>query len=75
MIKVIRIAEAERKPWKEELQKFLFQYRTTPHTVMGVSPAEMLMGRKLRNKLPKIQMRAEPIDELQWQIQIRERDA
>ena len=75
MMKVIRIAEVEKKPWKEELQKFLFQYRTTPHTVTGVSPAEMLMGRKLRNKLPKMQMRAEPMDELQWQMQIRERDA
>ena len=31
------------------------------------------MGRKLRNKLPKMQMRAEPMDELQWQMQIRER--
>ena len=72
MMKVIRIAEVERKPWKEELHKFLFQYRTTPHTVTGVSPAEMLMGRKLRNKLPKMQMRAEPMDELQWQMQIRE---
>ena len=60
MKKVIRIADVERKPWKEELQKFLFQYRTTPHTVTGVPPAEMLMGRKLRNKLLKIQMRAEP---------------
>ena len=59
IMKVIRIAEMERKPWKEELQKFLFQYRTTPHTVTGVSPVEMLIGRKLRNKLPKMQMRAE----------------
>ena len=75
MMKVIRIAEVERKPLKEELQKFLFQYRTTPHTVKGVSPAEMLMGRKLRNKLPKMQMRAEPMDELQRQIQICVRDA
>ena len=33
------------------------------------------MGRKLRNKLPKMQMRTEPMDELQWQIQIREIDA
>ena len=74
-MKVIRIAEVERKPWKEELQKFLFQYSTTHHTVTGVSPAEMLMGRKLRNKFPKMQMGAEPMDELQWQIQIRERDA
>ena len=75
MMKAINIAKIEKKHWKEELQNFLFQYLMTPHTVTGVNPAEMLMGRKLRNKLPKMQMRAEPMDELQWQMQIRERDA
>ena len=76
MMKVMRIVEVERIPWKEELQTFLLQYRTTPHTVTGVPPAEMLMGRrKLRNKLQKMQMRAEPMDELQWHMQMRERDA
>ena len=75
LMKAIKIAKIEKKHWKEELQNFLFQYRTTPHTVTGVSPAEMLMGRKLPNKLPKMQMRAEPMGELQWQMQIRERDA
>ena len=75
MLKAIKIAEIEKKHWKEEPENFLFQYWTTPHTVTGVSPAEMLMGRKLRNKLPKMQMKAEPLDELQWQIQISEIDA
>ena len=65
MMKVIWISEVERKYWKEEMQKLLFQYRTTPHTVMGVSQAEMLMGQQLRNKLPKMQMRAAPMAELQ----------
>ena len=72
IMKAITIAKIEQKHWKEELQNF--QYRTTPHTVTGVSPAEMLMGRKLRNNLSKIQMRAEPMDELQWLMQIRERE-
>ena len=64
MMKIMRIAEVERIPWKEELQTFLFQYRTTPHTVTGVPPAEMLtLGRrKLRNKVQNMQMRAEPMD-------------
>ena len=35
-----------------EGQNLLFQYRVTPHTVSGMSPAELLMGRKLRGKLP-----------------------
>ncbi|CAL8071712.1 unnamed protein product [Orchesella dallaii] len=30
------------------LQKFLFSYRATPHSTTGVSPAELLQGRKLR---------------------------
>ena len=75
LMKCIKIANVEKTDWKRELRNFLFQYRTTPHTVTGVSPAEMLMGRKLWNKLPKIQMDAEPMDELQWQRQVRERDA
>ncbi len=75
MLKAIKIAEIEKKDWKKELQNFLFQYRTTPHTVTGVSPAEMLMGRKLRDKLPKLELMSnEPMTELRWQAQIRERD-
>ena len=36
---------------KEKLNKFLFKYRITPHTVTGVAPAELLMGRRLRSRL------------------------
>ena len=36
---------------KEKLTKFLFKYRITPHTVTGVAPAELLMGRRLRSRL------------------------
>lgn len=34
-----------------KLARFLFRYRTTPQTTTGVSPAELLMGRKLRSDL------------------------
>lgn len=33
------------------LARFLFHYRTTPHSVTGVSPAELLMGRHIRTHL------------------------
>ena len=36
------------------LSRFLFQYRITPHTTTGRSPAEMLMGRHLRSHLDQI---------------------
>ena len=33
------------------LSRFLFQYRITPHSSTGVSPAELLMGRRLLSHL------------------------
>ena len=33
------------------LARFLFQYRLTPHTTTGLSPAEMLLGRRPRSHL------------------------
>ncbi|KAJ8377010.1 hypothetical protein SKAU_G00075900 [Synaphobranchus kaupii] len=34
-----------------KMHRFLFQYRITPHTTTGVSPAEMLMGRRPKSHL------------------------
>ena len=36
------------------LARFLFWYRTTPHATTGVSPAELLFGRRLRSPLDKL---------------------
>ena len=30
-------------------------YRSTPHSTTGVSPAELLFGRRIRTKLPQLQ--------------------
>ena len=38
-------------PIQERLSQFLFHYKMTPHTSTGLSPAEMLMGRRLCSKL------------------------
>lgn len=50
--KVIRIAQAEGKNWKNSMYQFLLSYRTTPHATTGVAPAELLFKRTVRNKLP-----------------------
>ena len=42
---------ANRKSVEGRLLQFLFQYRITPHTTTGVSPAELLMGQWLRSHL------------------------
>ena len=33
------------------LDRFLFNYRVTPHSTTGVTPAELMFGRKLRTRL------------------------
>ena len=47
ILKIVRIARLEGADWRKAVQDFLFQYRVTPRTVTGVSPAELL---KLRER-------------------------
>ena len=37
------------------IARFLFHYRTTPHTTTGVTPAWLMMGRELRSHLSQLQ--------------------
>ena len=39
---------------KHRLADFLLRYRTTPHSTTGISPAELLMKRRLRTRLNKL---------------------
>ena len=42
--KAIKTATVEGKSWRQELYKFLRNYRATPHVTTGKSPAELLFG-------------------------------
>ena len=64
ILKCLRIAQADHKNWKEELQTYLLMYRSTPHCVTGVSPAEMLFRCKLQRKLPEVSDRQGSIDRM-----------
>lgn len=44
----------------EDLYLGLLAFRTTPHETTGVSPAQMLMGRRLRSRLPARTSQLEP---------------
>lgn len=56
LLKYLKIANLQRKDLQSELQKFLMAYRTTPHSITGIAPAEMLFKRKVKSKLPEIQL-------------------
>ena len=55
LLKAMRIAQVEQKPWKDELLKYLTAYRSTPHCSTGISPAQLLFGRTMRTKLPEVE--------------------
>jgi len=53
--KRLRIAQAEGRNWRSEMDDFVMMYRSTPHSTTGSSPAELLCGRRIRTKLPQLQ--------------------
>ena len=52
--KVVKAASSDGKPWKQELNKFLRNYRATPHTTTNTSPFTALFGSELKMKLPAL---------------------
>ena len=52
--KAITIAKIENRPIRQELSRFLFSYRTTPHSTTGVPSSQLLFNRKIRGKLPML---------------------
>ena len=53
--KVIRTSAIERKCWKQELFKFLRNYRVTLHVITGKYPADILFqSRTYRVRLPEL---------------------
>ena len=61
------LRQMEGESVEDKLARFLLNYRITPHSTTGVSPAELLMGRKLRTRfdlwLPDLQM---SVEKKQW---------
>ena len=52
-LKSLKVAEAEGKKWKEELDKFLLAFRDTHHSSTGAAPGFLMFGRELKTKLPE----------------------
>ena len=69
LLKVLRIAHAEKRNLHIEMRKYLLAYRTTPHSTTGQTPAKLLFGREIRSKIPELR-EIPPVDS-----QARDRDA
>ncbi|XP_064468821.1 uncharacterized protein K02A2.6-like [Ornithodoros turicata] len=52
--KTVKAAGASGSNWKEEISNYLLNYRATPHSTTGITPAELLFGRKIRTRIPEI---------------------
>ena len=52
--RAIQCAHKEGKNWKDELQNFLLDYRTTPHSITGVAPADLMFKHAARNDIPSM---------------------
>lgn len=50
--KIIQCSAAEGKDWRNELDRFLLYFRTTPHTATGKSPSDLFFKHQARNDLP-----------------------
>ena len=52
--KVIRTALLEKHKWKQELNRFLRNNQTTPHSTTKIPPAQLLFNRVVKGKLPML---------------------
>ncbi|XP_015766810.1 PREDICTED: uncharacterized protein K02A2.6-like [Acropora digitifera] len=76
LLKAMRVAHAEGKPWQRELQKYRLAYRSTSHATVAVGPAELLFGRRIRTEQLEFKSTEEEGDRLgTTDQQARDQDA
>ena len=74
LLKAIRIIILKKADWKKEFNNFLTAYRSTPHSVTNISPAELIYGRKLDTNLPELSLNSNVcFDELRINDSLRKK--
>lgn len=71
ILKALRIAKVTKSDWRKALEEYVYMYNTTPHSVTGKAPLELLTGRPVKDLLPSL--RTDP----NWRRdeQVRDNDA
>ena len=59
LVKVVHTAIAQGRDPKEKVMRWLLKYRNTRHPSTGFTPAELLMNRRPRTKIPSLRQPAE----------------
>lgn len=54
ILKRLKISQAQKTSWQDDMLKYLTMYNSTPHCTTGKSPAELFYGRQFRDKLPSL---------------------
>ncbi|XP_055623626.1 uncharacterized protein K02A2.6-like [Toxorhynchites rutilus septentrionalis] len=58
ILRTLRIAKAINTDWRKAIQDYVYSYNTTPHSVTGKSPVELMTSRPVKDLLPSL--RTEP---------------
>lgn len=72
--KQLKISRSRKSDWKEDLKIFISNYHATPQSTTGISPAELMLNRKIRNKLPSMSLTQVENESLADRIKIRSAD-
>ena len=60
--KAFQTAHVEHRKWKQELQRFLLNYRTTPHMTTKVPPAQLSFTKVVKGTLPVLERKSKVVD-------------
>ncbi|XP_039438143.1 uncharacterized protein K02A2.6-like [Culex pipiens pallens] len=54
ILKALKIGQLNGENLEKALQDYLYMYTVTPHAVTGVSPAELMFGRRFKDRFPHL---------------------
>ncbi|KXJ71345.1 hypothetical protein RP20_CCG020782 [Aedes albopictus] len=64
LLKRLQISHALGRDWRRDLREYLMMYYTTPHSITGRTPTELLYGRTIRSKIPALEdVETKPTDD------------
>ncbi|XP_055589708.1 uncharacterized protein LOC129741918 [Uranotaenia lowii] len=58
ILRALKIAKAVKADWRGAVKDYVHMYNTTPHSMTGKAPLELLTGRPVKDLLPSL--RTEP---------------